>query len=259
VLLQRSYTPTPIAFNFYLADSVLQNTPRHQIYLVPYPPYNIFCGIFPTLQPHKPGIMQIPVEPNLDKEIPIIASPQHGETYEMRAKIAANTALALRELGMDDNISPEEAAKAKEMFEKIKPAEEKNTYPKQEEKALAIPGVAMELAGYINHYEKQIVADKVQVRTIVVNRLMEISRDEDNKVALKALELLGKASDLFTERSEITVTHQTSDELKAAIKERINQLMLATQINAKTKTESRLDQLKNVTDVEAKEVKDANG
>ena len=202
--------------------------------------------------------MKIPIEPNLDKEIPAQAQPQQGETYEQRMKIAANTALTLRELGMDDDISEEEQAKAKEMFENMEPAQEKRTRAKPEEKALKQTGVALALSGYINHYEKQIVADKVQVRTIVVNRLMEISQDEDNKVALKALELLGKASDLFTDRSEITITHQTSDELKAAIKERITQLMQATQIKHKTKTESRLDQLKTVTDVEVIEVIDAD-
>ena len=86
---------------------------------------------------------------------------------------------------------------------------------------------------------------------------MEISKDEDNRTALKALELLGKASDLFTERAEITITHQTSDELKSAIKERINQLMQMQKLDNKSKTESRLAQLKHsnedVVDVEAKE------
>jgi len=201
--------------------------------------------------------MQIPVEPNLDKPIPTMAQPQRGETLEQRAKIAANTAMALRELGFDEEVTEEDQAKAKEMFEQIEPGKEEPTKPASGEVALKQTGVALALSGYINEYEKQIVADKVQVRTVVMNRLMEISQDDDNKVALKALELLGKASDLFTERSEITITHQTSDELKAAIKERINQLMVATQVQAKTKTENRLDQLKNVTDVEVVEIKDA--
>ena len=204
--------------------------------------------------------MPIPIEPNLDKPVPIQAQPQRGENREQRAKIAGNTALLLAELGADMDASPEEDAAAKEMFARMGTGAEKGTRPSQDEAALAVPGVAYKLGGYISEYEKQIVADKVQVRTIVMNRLMEISQDEDNKVAIKALELLGKASDLFTERSEITITHQTSDELKAAIKERIGQLMQATQISNKTKTESRLDQLKHHTeavDVEAVEVKNA--
>jgi hypothetical protein len=200
--------------------------------------------------------MHIPVEPNLDKPIPVTAQPQAGKTLSDRMKIAGNTALLLKELGVDDEVTPEEDAQAKAMFEKMDETE-KNSYPKPEEKAMKQVGVALKLGGYISEYEKQVVADKIQVRTIVVNRLMEISQDEDNKTALKALELLGKASDLFTERAEITITHQTSDELKAAIKERIAQLMQMQKLDHKNKTENRLDQLKHnkedVIDVEVKE------
>jgi hypothetical protein len=201
--------------------------------------------------------MQIPVEPNLDKPVPVLAQPQTGRTYEDRLKVAGNTALLLNELGADDDLSPEELAQAKQMMDKLKPADAKHTVPTEEEKPLKNPKVAMAIGSYISEYEKQIVADKVQVRTVVVNRLMEISQDEDNKVALKALELLGKASDLFTERSEITITHKSSDELRAAIKERIAQLMQMQKLDNKSKTENRLAQLKHnqteVVDVEVKE------
>jgi hypothetical protein len=200
--------------------------------------------------------MHIPVEPNLDKPIPTLAQEQTGKTLADRMKIAGNTALLLKELGVDDEVTPEEEEQAKAMFAKLDETE-KNTTPKPEEKAMNQVGVAMKLGGYISEYEKQVVADKIQVRTIVVNRLMEISQDDDNKTALKALELLGKASDLFTERAEITITHQTSDELKAAIKERIAQLMQMQKLDTKNKTENRLSQLKHsqteVVDVEAKE------
>ena len=155
--------------------------------------------------------MHIPIEPNLDKPIPSHSFPERGETYEQRVKIAGNTALLLSELGLDDDITDDEAFMAAQMFAAIKPAENKESKPtKEETSSLQRTGVALKLGGYISEYEKQVVADKVQVRTVVVNRLMEISQDEDNKVALKALELLGKASDLFTERSEITITHKTA-------------------------------------------------
>jgi hypothetical protein len=200
--------------------------------------------------------MQIPVEPNLDKPIPVNAYPQAGKTTTERMKIAGNTALLLKELGIDETVTPEEEAQAKAMFDKLDETE-KNSDPKPEEKVIKQVGVALKLGGYISEYEKQVVADKIQVRTVVVNRLMEISQDEDNKTALKALELLGKASDLFTERSEITITHKTSDELKTAIKERIAQLMQMQKIDNKGKTETRLSQLKHsqteVVDIEVKE------
>jgi hypothetical protein len=201
--------------------------------------------------------MHIPVEPNLDKPVPPPgAQKQRGRTKSERMKIAGNTALLLKELGMDENVTPEEEARAKAMFAKMDEMDDKSK-PDEEEAELKDPNIAVTLGSYISEYEKQIVADKIQVRTVVVNRLMEISKDKDNRTALKALELLGKASDLFTERSEITITHQTSDELKAAIKERIAQLMQMQKLDTKSKTENRLAQLKhdkeNVVDVEAKE------
>ena len=196
--------------------------------------------------------MQIPVEPNLDKPVPIQAQPQTGRTYEDRLKVAGNTAMLLNELGAEDDLSPEEKEQARQMIEKLKPADAKASLPSKEETdSTKNYNVALAIGTYLNEYEKQIVADKVQVRTVVVNRLMEISKNEDDKVALKALELLGKASDLFTERSEITITHQTSDELKAAIKERIKLLMQTQQIDNKTKAQKQLA----VIDAEAKEVK----
>lgn len=195
--------------------------------------------------------MHIPVEPNIDTPIPAEAYAQSGSTYEERLKVAGNTALLLSELGMDDDISEEEAEQAAQMMAKLKPAENKNQpLTKEESKSLQRSGVALKIGDYLSEYEKQVVADKVQVRTVVVNRLMEISQDEDNKVALKALELLGKASDLFTERSEITITHKTSDELKAAIKERIQLLMQNPMKPVESASERRLKLLDNVVDVE---------
>lgn len=195
--------------------------------------------------------MHIPVEPNIDTPIPADAYPQSGGSYEERLKIAGNTALLLSELGMDDDISEEEAEQAAQMMAKLKPCDNRNPpLAKEESKALQRSGVALKLGGYLSEYEKQVVADKVQVRTVVVNRLMEISQDEDNKVALKALELLGKASDLFTERSEITITHKTSDELKAAIKERIQLLMQNPMKPVESASERRLKSLEGVVDVE---------
>ena len=198
--------------------------------------------------------MQIPVEPNLDTPPPTGAYPERGETYEERIKIAGNTALLLSELGMDEDISEEEEQLAAQMMAGLKPAEHKKSAPtKEEAKSLQRTGVALKLGAYLSEYEKQVVADKVQVRTIVVNRLMEISQAEDDKVALKALELLGKASDLFTERSEITITHKTSDELKAAIKQRIQLLMQNPMKAIETPSERRLKSLEDVVDVEPSE------
>ena len=205
--------------------------------------------------------MQVPVEPNLDTPIPAHAQPDIGGSYTARAQIAGNTAMLLKELGMEDDVTEEDQAKAREMFSKMKVIDDKNdptSQGKNTEPELKQAGIALALGGYINHYEKQVIQDKIQLRNIAINRLLEMSQSDDDKIAIKAVELIGKASDLFTERSEITITHQTSDELRTAIKERIRLLTqkpAEPQLNA---TESRLEQLKaqqEVVDVDVKEVK----
>lgn len=202
--------------------------------------------------------MQVPVEPNLDTPIPAHAQPDIGGSYTARAQIAGNTAMLLKELGMEDDVTEEDQAKAREMFSKMKVIDDKNDANKQTEPEFKQSGIALALGGYINEYEKQVIQDKIQLRNIAINRLLEMSQSDDDKIAIKAVELIGKASDLFTERSEITITHQTSDELRTAIKERIRLLTqkpAEPQLNA---TESRLEQLKaqaEVVDVDVKEVK----
>ena len=73
----------------------------------------------------------------------------------------------------------------------------------------------------------------------------------DPKLEIKALELLGKHSDigLFTERSEITVHHTTSKGLEDSIKERIKRLMNADVTDVVPNLIDELDDVKpQVTD-----------
>jgi len=58
---------------------------------------------------------------------------------------------------------------------------------------------------------------------------MEIANCGEIKFELKALELLGKHSDigLFTERSEITIRYKDPESLEEAIKERVRRLLNA--------------------------------
>jgi hypothetical protein len=62
---------------------------------------------------------------------------------------------------------------------------------------------------------------------------MEIANCGEIKFELKALELLGKHSDigLFTERSEITINYKTPEALEEAIKERVKRLLNADVID----------------------------
>jgi hypothetical protein len=88
------------------------------------------------------------------------------------------------------------------------------------------PTVASKLTALITEYDQKVVADVAQLRTYITNRLLEVSNCGDARHELRALELLGKVSDvgLFSEKTEINITH-TAGSLGHALKDKINRLM----------------------------------
>jgi hypothetical protein len=95
-----------------------------------------------------------------------------------------------------------------------------------------------------------VAADAAEIRSAITAKLMEIANCGDPRYELKALELLGKHSDigLFTERSEITINHKTSDDLEAAIKERVKRLLNANVVDVTPITDNLDDELGVVDD-----------
>jgi len=198
--------------------------------------------------------MPVQIEPTTEHKLKPRQQDASMKDVSDHARVMGNTALLLQELGDDKTIdlSPQENLQAIEMFKRLGKKSDSKEQEVQVKEQVRQPAVALALGRYLSEYEKQVIQDKVQVRTVVMNRLMEISQEEDSKVALKALELLGKASDLFTERSEITITHQTSDELKLALREKIRLLMEMNTIDATPKSTRLTNQLDNdVIDVES--------
>ena len=113
--------------------------------------------------------------------------------------------------------------------------------------------------------------DAAQARAAITNKLMEIADCGDPRYELKALELLGKHSDIgiFTDRSEITVNYKNPEDLEKAIKERVKNLLNATVVETisldeqlgslnDAETQSRLDEALGVLveDVEELEGED---
>ena len=87
---------------------------------------------------------------------------------------------------------------------------------------------------------------------------MEIATCGDIKFELKALELLGKHSDigLFTQKSEITINYKNPDDLENAIKERVKRLLNADVIDVTPLNSNLDDELGVATVKEQDEVED---
>jgi hypothetical protein len=119
--------------------------------------------------------------------------------------------------------------------------------------------VAVRLQALLNEYDKAIVSDAAQARTYIMNRLLDLSACGDTKHELRAIELLGKMSDIgaFTEKSEITVTHKTSDDLRKAIEDKLKRLMLMNTANAEDVKPKHEEEL-GLVEGEVREIKVEN-
>lgn len=71
----------------------------------------------------------------------------------------------------------------------------------------------------------QLIATRaVEIRNTVVNKLILETENPDARIRIQALVNLGKMTDigLFTDRKEITITHQNADELREKLREKLN-------------------------------------
>lgn len=163
----------------------------------------------------------IEIQPSADKPMPFDLSDEQPKTHADSVAIAVNTVGLVEKLGgMLDYDAKDFQAAAALATGKVKP-----NVPTTVSKT----GVAKTLAVAVKEHDFQVFADVQQARNFVTNKLVAMADCGDPKLELKALELLGKHSDigLFTERSEITVHHTSSSSLEASIKERVKRLMNA--------------------------------
>jgi hypothetical protein len=161
----------------------------------------------------------ISITPDADHPIPFDMSEELPKTHADSVAIAANTIDMLEQLGGSFDYSSDDFQKAASLV--------KGQTTTPQPKNVTSTGTAKVLAIAVKENDFQVFADIQQARNFVTNRLVSLANCGDIKVELKALELLGKHSDigLFTERSEITVHHTTSTSLENSIKERVKRLL----------------------------------
>jgi hypothetical protein len=155
--------------------------------------------------------------PTTEHPLPFDLSPDVPATDKDKVTVAANTAALIEQLGGSLDFSSEDEYKAQELI--------KGT--QRVSKTITKPGVAIKLAAMLSQYDHQVINSVQQARTFITNRLMELCTCGDPKIEIKALELLGRHSDIgiFTERSEVTVHYKNANDIEASITERVKRLL----------------------------------
>jgi hypothetical protein len=106
--------------------------------------------------------------------------------------------------------------------------------------ALNAPTAVRHLVAMLTAYDWQFVEQAQELRGYAVSQILEETKSDDKRHRLKALELLGKVTEvaLFTERVEIKKTDLSEAELEAKIREKLGRV-----INVEyQKTEERADE-----------------
>lgn len=172
----------------------------------------------------------IKVEPTRDYKVPYSLDDETPKTLLDEIAVAGSTAELQVEMGAPLEL-PNKADQEK-LANLIKDAR-RNPAGKGNgntlSPALTQTNTAYATASFLRNYGQMLAFDAAQARAAITHKLMEIADCGDIKHELRALELLGKHSDigLFTERSEITINHKTPEALENAIKERIKRLLNA--------------------------------
>jgi len=168
--------------------------------------------------------MAIRLEPEMGLDIP------DDVTYmdlRARAEAACRTAEKLQEHGVvvePDDVDRETASTLVAAYAKN---EEKTSKAVSNVRTRDMtPASLVETNRILKDYGHLVAKHAAEVRNTVVNKLIMETENPDARIRIRALELLGKMTDvgLFTDRKEITVTHKSADELREKLHEKLTVL-----------------------------------
>lgn len=148
--------------------------------------------------------------------------------FRKRAEALCETTLELASLGME---LPEPDELDEDVAQKLVAAYAEDPYEtsKQvnDQRASTLTPAALLLAhDVLERFGHQVVRDATRIRHFVTNKLLIEADHKDARIRLRALEMLGKISDvgLFTEKRHITHETVSNDELTTRIREKLRQL-----------------------------------
>ena len=169
--------------------------------------------------------MTIVVEPELN--VPVKKGKSSAD-LKKQVEAAANTAKELGEHGIDLTPTKEDKDTAARLS--VAYADDPEDVSKQatEKRMSTLTPASLVLTDSIlKQFGRSVVESSVQIRHLVTNKLIEETENPDPRVRIRALELLGKISDvgLFAEKSEVTITHQSTDDLRERLRSKLTKLV----------------------------------
>ena len=172
------------------------------------------------------GKRAIQLEPDIG--VPYEPAVKYVDLVE-RATAACNTVETLEQYGAAFPIEEEDRMMAATLATAYAGDPEKASKQIGNTTAASLRPASMVLTNKIlTEFSHEIVAQSVHIRNLVTNKLILMTESPDARIKIKSLELLGKISDvgLFTDKTEVTVTHQSTDDLRSRLKRKLHRLIL---------------------------------
>ena len=192
----------------------------------------------------------IKVEPSTEYPVPFDLSDEDFDSFADKLASVGNTAELLEQLGAPIESSKENLEEEAALLDAAIDNQKVTPLTK------SLPA-ALGAAAFLRAYGQGRAMDANEVRTALTNKLLEIADCGEIKYELKAIELLGKHSDvgLFTDRSEINVNYNSPESLEKVITERVKRLLNADVIDMKP-LGMDLDEELGITDADFEEIYD---
>lgn len=160
--------------------------------------------------------MPIVVTPEVGIPLPFDVTPEEAESFRERAKAACETIKELLDAGAEVEVDDEDSVQAHEIIasERFVPAETR-------------PGAILKLDALLTHYDHEFLDANRKIQNLVTNKLLEETENEDAKVRLKALELLGKRKgvNLFSDQLEVTIKQKPVEEIEGELQRLLGKYM----------------------------------
>lgn len=169
--------------------------------------------------------MTLFIEPELG--VPLADDVPNVDLKE-RAEAACNTALKLADHGLDLEPTVEDEDAAAKLAIAYADDPEKTSKKVTTKKAAALTPASIVLTNNIlQEFGHSVAESATQIRYLVTNKLLLESENDDPRIRIRALELLGKISDvgLFAEKTEVTVTHQSTEDLRNKLRGKLEKLV----------------------------------
>jgi len=164
------------------------------------------------------------VEPELG-----VAIPDESPFIDLsqRTDAASKTAKELADHGLDVEPTKEDKDTAAKLVTAYADNPETTSKKVTDKKIATLTPASLILTNNIlQECGQSVVQSSLHIRHLVTNKLLLETENPDPRVRMRALELLGKISDvgLFAEKSEVTITHQSTDDLRAKLREKLQKL-----------------------------------